>query len=107
MPASVPIRGLRDDRPRYYRLDDAVLGSRPGEVRAVLDWEITLGDPLADVGLLMVYWTEPEDEAAVLGAVSLRPSSRIPLQGPIGLSTNRPPGRDLLRSFDFFVAFGY
>ena len=37
-------------------------------VRAVLDWEIcTLGDPLADVGLLMVYWTEAGDEAALLG----------------------------------------
>ena len=30
---------------------------------AVLDWEIcTLGDPLADVGLLQVYWTGPDDE---------------------------------------------
>src|SRR3546814_18436365 len=33
-----------------------------GEVIAVLDWEIcTLGDPLADVGLLMAYWTEADD----------------------------------------------
>ena len=32
-----------------------------GNVRAILDWEIcTLGDPLADLGLLMVYWAEPE-----------------------------------------------
>ena len=50
-----------------YRLDNTVLGP-DGEVRAVLDWEIcTLGDPLADVGLLMVYWTDPGDEAALLG----------------------------------------
>ena len=42
-----------------YRLDNTVLGP-DGSVRAVLDWEIcTLGDPLADVGLLMVYWTDP------------------------------------------------
>ena len=33
-----------------------------GEVAAVVDWELcTLGDPLADLGLLMVYWAEPED----------------------------------------------
>ena len=50
-----------------YRLDNTVLGP-DGAVRAVLDWEIcTLGDPLADVGLLMVYWTDPGDEAALLG----------------------------------------
>ena len=35
-----------------YRLDNAVV-SEDGEVRAVLDWELcTVGDPLADVGLL-------------------------------------------------------
>jgi aminoglycoside phosphotransferase (APT) family kinase protein len=34
-------------------------------VLAVLDWEIcTLGDPLADVGLLQVYWTGPGDDAS-------------------------------------------
>jgi aminoglycoside phosphotransferase (APT) family kinase protein len=33
-----------------------------------LDWEIcTLGDPLADLGLLMVYWADPDDAMAVLG----------------------------------------
>ena len=40
-----------------------------GNVRAILDWEIcTLGDPLADLGLLMVYWAEPEDgDQALIG----------------------------------------
>jgi len=51
-----------------YRLDNTVLGD-DGTVRAVLDWEIcTLGDPLADLGLLLVYWAEPDDpEVALLG----------------------------------------
>jgi aminoglycoside phosphotransferase (APT) family kinase protein len=51
-----------------YRLDNTVLGD-DGTVQAVLDWEIcTLGDPLADLGLLLVYWTEAGDaEAALLG----------------------------------------
>jgi aminoglycoside phosphotransferase (APT) family kinase protein len=44
-----------------YRLDNTVLDDN-GRVRAILDWEIcTLGDPLADVGLLMDYWNEPTD----------------------------------------------
>jgi aminoglycoside phosphotransferase (APT) family kinase protein len=49
-----------------YRLDNVVLDEN-GEVRAILDWEIcTLGDPMADVGLLLAYWAEPDDESAAL-----------------------------------------
>lgn len=52
-----------------YRLDNTVL-TDDGRVRAILDWEIcTLGDPMADVGLLLVYWAERSDPtAALLGA---------------------------------------
>lgn len=52
-----------------YRLDNTVLNDA-GEVIAILDWEIcTLGDPMADLGLLLVYWAEPTDgdEVALLG----------------------------------------
>ena len=58
-----------------YRLDNTMLGD-DGRVEAVLDWEIcTLGDPLADVGLLMVYWSEAGDELEAL------PSSPTVLPG--------------------------
>jgi aminoglycoside phosphotransferase (APT) family kinase protein len=52
-----------------YRLDNTVLDD-DGRVSAILDWEIcTLGDPLADLGLLLVYWAEPSDASvALLGA---------------------------------------
>jgi len=52
-----------------YRLDNTVLNSS-GHVRAILDWEIcTLGDPMADVGILLCYWAEPSDPTvALLGA---------------------------------------
>jgi len=46
-----------------YRLDNMLvtLDARPA-VAAVLDWEMsTLGDPLADLGLALVYWAEPGD----------------------------------------------
>ena len=44
-----------------YRLDNCLL-EPDGTIAAVLDSELcTLGDPLADVGLLLVYWTEPGD----------------------------------------------
>ena len=38
-----------------YRLDNVIVGADDG-VAAVLDWEMsTLGDPLADVALLVAY----------------------------------------------------
>ncbi|MGM1061965.1 phosphotransferase family protein [Saccharothrix sp. Mg75] len=40
-----------------YRLDNVLVTDDPLDIGAVLDWEMaTLGDPLADVGLLCVYW---------------------------------------------------
>jgi len=88
-----------------YRLDNTMLGD-DGRVKAVLDWEIcTLGDPLADVGLLMVYWSEAGDELSSL------PSSPTVLPGfpsrkEIADRYAERSGRDLSR-LDFYVAFGY
>jgi aminoglycoside phosphotransferase (APT) family kinase protein len=41
-----------------FRLDNVLVDSAtPGRITAVLDWEMaTLGDPMADLGLLLVYW---------------------------------------------------
>jgi aminoglycoside phosphotransferase (APT) family kinase protein len=49
-----------------YRLDNVILdpaGQSPApKIRAVLDWELsTVGDPLADLGLALAYWTEPRE----------------------------------------------
>ena len=46
-----------------FRLDNMLvtLGARPA-VAAVVDWEMsTLGDPLADLGLTLMYWADPGD----------------------------------------------
>ena len=41
-----------------YKLDNVMLRPSADCVEAVLDWEMTtLGDPLADLGLTMCYWT--------------------------------------------------
>jgi len=88
-----------------YRLDNCMLGP-DGQISAVLDWEIcTLGDPLADVGLLMVYWNDPDDTGTVTvgGATTLDGFLRRPdlLERYAAIS-----GRDL-SAIDYYVAFGY
>jgi aminoglycoside phosphotransferase (APT) family kinase protein len=46
-----------------YRLDNC-MARADGTIAAVLDWELcTLGDPLADLGMLFVYTPDPDDEA--------------------------------------------
>jgi len=67
--ASIPLQQRVSVVHGDYRLDNTVL-TPDGSVRAILDWEIcTLGDPLADLGLLLVYWSERSDAtAALLGA---------------------------------------
>src|SRR5262249_6319564 len=60
--ARTPERGRATFVRGDSRLDNMIL-TPGGEVAAVVDWELcTLGDPLADVGLLMVYWSDPDDE---------------------------------------------
>ena len=47
-----------------FRLDNMLvtLSGQPA-VAAVVDWEMsTLGDPLADLGLTLVYWADPDDK---------------------------------------------
>jgi aminoglycoside phosphotransferase (APT) family kinase protein len=46
-----------------YRLGNLALDPRdPGRVAAIFDWEMaTLGDPLADLGYTLIYWTERSD----------------------------------------------
>ena len=46
-----------------YRLDNMILTPDASAVAAVVDWELsTLGDPLADVGMLLVYWGDRDAE---------------------------------------------
>lgn len=46
-----------------FRLDNALVRLEPEpRVAAVVDWEMsTLGDPLADLGLTLTYWTDSGD----------------------------------------------
>ena len=88
-----------------YRLDNVIVTPQ-GEIAAVLDWELcTLGDPLADVGQLMVYWAEPSDEVVPLTrAPTLAPG--FPGRTELAERYAARSGRDI-SGLDFFVALAY
>lgn len=100
VPEQGPARLVHGD----YRLDNVRL-SPAGTVRAVLDWELaTLGDPLADVGMLAVYWCQPDDRVmAIPESATLEPgfSSRDELIERYRQATGTEA------DLDFYVAFAY
>jgi aminoglycoside phosphotransferase (APT) family kinase protein len=102
IPAQVgPARVVHGD----FRIDNAVL-SPAGRVLAVLDWELcTLGDPLADVGLLQVYWAEPGDETMPL-VTAPTATPGFPSRAALAEAYAARSGRDLSR-LDYYVAFAY
>jgi aminoglycoside phosphotransferase (APT) family kinase protein len=88
-----------------YRLDNMIL-SPSGEIAAVVDWELcTLGDPLADVGMLLVYWSEEGDDFMPLFApATIAPG--FPTRDEVRARYAERSGRDL-GQIDFFLALGF
>jgi aminoglycoside phosphotransferase (APT) family kinase protein len=89
-----------------YRLDNTVLDD-DGNVLAILDWEIcTLGDPLADLGLLLVYWAEPEDRDHALVGVAPTAMQGFARRSDLLEHYARLSGRDVSQ-ISYYRAFGF
>jgi len=89
-----------------YRLDNTVLDPT-GHVAAILDWEIcTLGDPLADLGLLMVYWAEPGDGAEALLGVAPTTLPGFARRSELLAHYAEISGRDVSK-VPYYRAFGF
>ncbi len=87
-----------------YRLDNCIL-SPDGDVRAVLDWELcTLGDPMADIGQLLVYWSEPGEKSPLGHSATTVPG--FPVRAELSQRYGQRTGRDMTH-LDFYVAFAY
>jgi aminoglycoside phosphotransferase (APT) family kinase protein len=74
LPSSPPATIVHGD----YRLGNTMLASdAPARLVAIFDWEMaTIGDPLADLGYLMIHWLEPSDRP--IGSFNLQSVTRLP-----------------------------
>jgi aminoglycoside phosphotransferase (APT) family kinase protein len=92
-----------------YRLDNLIVSPESWELAAVLDWEMaTLGDPLTDLGLLLVYWGNGSTRSSSLGPVADTPSSvgAYPSGEQLAQRYADATGADL-SALPWYVAFGY
>ena len=90
-----------------FRLDNCLLDPQtPGRIRAVLDWEMsTLGDPLADLGMLHVYWPQTGEES-VAGQSTVTALEGFPTRAEVAARYADRSGLDL-SDLPWYVAFAY
>ena len=91
-----------------YRLDNAIL-SDDGHIAAVLDWEMaTLGDPLADLGILRMYWPDRDAEgiSVPVGGSVVMTLPGFPTWDEAAAMYAERSGRDL-SNLDFFTVLGH
>jgi aminoglycoside phosphotransferase (APT) family kinase protein len=94
-----------------YRLDNVIFGvADPSRICAILDWEMcTQGDPLADLGLLMVYWSDRSDPVDLVAGMALAPITQqdgFLTRAELVRAYDAVNDRDLSR-LDWYTCLGY
>ena len=89
-----------------YRLDNAILDDA-GHIIAVLDWEMcTLGDSLADMGLLHMYWGSPTSAQLAIGGMTVMTLPGFPTWEEASALYEERSGTDL-RGLDFYTVLAH
>ena len=92
-----------------FHLLNVIVGP-DGEVRAVVDWELcTVGDPLADLGLTIAYWSElgkPAGEERHLFREPITDLPGFPDSAELIAVYERASGRNV-SALGFWLAFAY
>jgi aminoglycoside phosphotransferase (APT) family kinase protein len=100
LPSSPPATIVHGD----YRLGNVMFApGAPARLAAILDWEMaTIGDPLADVGYMMLQWTQADDAPSrfALSSVTARPG--FPSRRELVARYEKRSGRSM-NSLDWYV----
>ena len=103
--ATMPAQGAPAIVHGDYRLTNVIYRTDVSGIAAVVDWEMaTLGDPLADVGLLAVYHRLAAVSDGVMPAMS--PDNGFLSADQMAARYADGAGRDLSQ-LDWYIAFGY
>jgi aminoglycoside phosphotransferase (APT) family kinase protein len=89
-----------------YRIDNTILDLHdPGQVRAVVDWELsTLGDPLSDAALMCVYRDPSLD--LIINAHAAWTSPQLPVVDELAHRYSVVSGQPLAH-WNFYMALAY
>jgi aminoglycoside phosphotransferase (APT) family kinase protein len=92
-----------------YRLGNTMIArGTPARLIAIFDWEMaTIGDPLADVGYMMMHWTQASDQHAAkfnLQRVTAQPG--FPTRRELVELYERRSGRSV-RALEWYVALAF
>jgi aminoglycoside phosphotransferase (APT) family kinase protein len=101
LPESPPATVVHGD----YRLGNTMFASgAPARLIAILDWEMaTIGDPLADVGYMMIHWTRPGDEIGRFNLQSVTMREGFPDRHELIERYEQRSGRSM-HALDWYVA---
>jgi aminoglycoside phosphotransferase (APT) family kinase protein len=104
--ATLPVSGRPAIVHGDYRLDNVIVAA-DDRVAAVLDWEMaTVGDPLTDLGLLVVYWDGMSHVPTRALTTAVSPDVGFPTGAALMDRYARHRSIDLSR-LNWYVAFGF
>ena len=93
-----------------FKLNNAMFDKDFRKLIGLFDWEMTtIGDPLADLGVAMSYWTEPNDSDLIKKGMGEVPITAIPgfmTRAEFMESYAKKSGRDL-SAMNFYLTFAY
>jgi aminoglycoside phosphotransferase (APT) family kinase protein len=100
MPESPPATIVHGD----YRLGNTMFNhAAPARLVAIFDWEMaTIGDPLADVGYMVMHWTQPDDPPAKFNLHNVTRLEGFPTREQLIARYEQRSGRSM-QALDWYV----